>query len=68
MIDTHKLKGKMAEHDITQRALAKELNMTEKTFRFKLKNNTFGTDDVSKISKLLCLNREELLGIFFPSW
>lgn len=53
MVDTCKLRGVIAERGFSQRKVATELGMTEKTFYAKMKKGVFGTDEVEKMVKLL---------------
>lgn len=53
MVDTMKLKGIIAERGMSQRQVAKELGMAEKTFYDKMKKGVFGTDEASKMVSLL---------------
>ena len=53
MVDTCKLRGVIAERGFSQRKVATELGMTEKTFYAKMKKGVFGTDEVEQMVKLL---------------
>jgi DNA-binding XRE family transcriptional regulator len=69
LINTPKLKGRMAEHDYTQETLAKALNMSRAGFNQKLNNkprNQFTVEQVYEMRKLLKINDPaEADGIFF---
>ena len=52
-MDTNKLKGIIAERGLSQRILAKEIGITEKTFYEKMKRGVFGTDEVDKMIEIL---------------
>ena len=56
MVDTMRLKGIIAERGMSQRQVAKQLGMTEKTFYEKMKKGVFGTDEASKMVALLKIN------------
>lgn len=55
MVDTMKLKGIIAERGMSQRQVAKELGIAEKTFYEKMKKGVFGTDEASKMVSLLSI-------------
>lgn len=57
-----KLRGIIAERGLSQRKVAKELGVTEKTFYSKMKKGVFGTDEVQRMIKLL--NIENPVDIF----
>ncbi len=63
MILTDKLKGKITEAGLSQRQLAKQLGMTEKTFYTKMKKGVFDSDEIE--SMIILLNIKEPLDIFF---
>lgn len=52
-MNTAKLKGIIAEKGFSQREVAKDIGMTEKTFYTKMKKGVFGTDEVMAMIKLL---------------
>lgn len=53
MVATDKLRGIIAERGLSQRKVAAELGMTEKTFYGKMKAGVFGTDEAEKMIELL---------------
>lgn len=53
MIATDKLRGIIAERGMSQRQLAKQLGMTEKTFYSKMHKGVFGTDEVEQMVDIL---------------
>lgn len=53
MVDTAKLRGIIAERGFSQRQVAKELCMAEKTFYNKMKTGIFGTDEAEKLIDML---------------
>ena len=53
MVATDKLRGIIAERRMSQRQVAAELGMTEKTFYTKMKKGAFGTDEAEKMIHLL---------------
>lgn len=64
-MDTQKLKGKMAEKNVTQKELAHTLNVTENTFSSKLSGKRdFSLSEVRKISQRLSLTKDEIVTIF----
>lgn len=46
MIKTEKLLGIMAERKVTQKEMAKRLNIAPKTFYAKMKKGIFGSDEI----------------------
>ena len=63
MIATEKLRGIIAEQGLSQRQVAKQLGMTEKTFYAKMKKGVFGTDEVDQM--IAHLGIENPAEIFF---
>lgn len=55
MVDTAKLRGIIAERGFSQRQVAKELGMAEKTFYTKMKTGIFGTDEAEKLTDMLAI-------------
>lgn len=53
MVATEKLRGIIAEQGLSQRQVAKQLGMTEKTFYTKMKKGVFGTDEVDRMIAIL---------------
>lgn len=51
-----KLKGIIAERGLSMREVAKELNMSEKTFYNKMKKGVFGTDEAEAMVVFLNIN------------
>ncbi len=61
MIDTNKLKGVIMERGFSQRKLAEELGMTEKTFYAKMKKGIFDSAEMSAmVEKLNISNPTEI--------
>lgn len=63
MVDTNKLRGIIAERGTSQRKLANQLGMVEKTFYSKMKAGVFGTDEAEKLIQILDI--ENPAEIFF---
>lgn len=63
MIKTDKLLGIMTEKKVTQKAMAKRLNMAPKTFYAKMKKGVFGSDEIEIMVDEL--NIEQPWNIFF---
>lgn len=63
MIDTNRLRGIIAERNLSQRQVAALLGMADRTFYTKMKNGVFGTDEAQKMVDLLEINHPE--EIFF---
>ena len=53
MVATDKLRGIIAERGLSQRKVAAQLGITEKTFYSKMKSGVFGTDEVEKMIAIL---------------
>lgn len=53
MVDTNRLRGIIAERGTSQRQVANQLGMTEKTFYLKMKAGVFGTDEAERLVRLL---------------
>lgn len=52
-MDSNKLRGIIAERGTSQRKVAQQLGMTEKTFYTKMKKGVFGTDEVQRMIEIL---------------
>ena len=63
MVDVKRLRGIIAERGLSQRKVAEEIGMTEKTFYRKMRNGIFGTDEASRLVEVLSI--ENPAGIFF---
>ena len=63
MIKTDKLLGIITEKKVTQKAMAKRLNMAPKTFYAKMKKGVFGSDEIEIMVDEL--NIEQPWNIFF---
>lgn len=67
MVNTNKLKGKMAERGVSGTALADILGMVQQTFYRKIKVGVFDSDEIEKMADTLEITgAEEFLDIFFP--
>lgn len=64
MINANLLRGKIAEAGLTQREVAQEIGMSEKTFSLKMKSGKFGLDEAQAMISLLSINDPN--PIFFP--
>ena len=53
MIEVNKLKGRMAEKDISGLKLARKIGITPKTFYSKMKKGVFGLNEIEIIMKEL---------------
>lgn len=56
MIAINKLRGIIAERGMTQKQVAMELGMAQKTFYNKMKRGVFGTDEVDKMVDVLSID------------
>lgn len=63
MVDTNRLRGIIAERGTSQRRIANQLGMTDKTFYAKMKSGVFGTDEAEQLVRLLDI--ENPAEIFF---
>lgn len=63
MIDVNKLRGAIAENRLTNRELAKRLNMTDNTFYRKMKRGVFDSDEMEAMIGILHL--QDPMAIFF---
>lgn len=63
MLDRNALKAEMARNDITQKALAEKIGISEKTFISRMKKGVFGTDEAQIIIKVLKIS--DPVSIFF---
>ncbi len=61
-----KLKARMTEKNITQKALASKLNLSEGAISSRLKGKTGWTiDDIKKVSSILELSNDDITRYFF---
>ena len=65
-MNVQKLRGVMAEKGMTQKLLAKRMNMSERTMQLRLKQGRFGTDEAEKIGYILDMDKPTLVEIFLP--
>ena len=63
MFSANELKAQIARKGYTQKQLAKEMGIAEKTLWYKIKTGKFGTDDVSAIMEILDI--KDPVPIFF---
>lgn len=63
MIDTNALKGIIVTKGYSQRKLAKELGITEKTFYSKMNKGVFDSDEIENMIDIL--NIKNPIEIFF---
>lgn len=64
-MNTAKLRGIIAERGFSQREVAKQIGISEKTFYSKMKNGVFGTDEADRMIELL--NIEDPASIFLST-
>ena len=65
MINANALRAKIVENGMTQREVAKQIGISEKTFSLKMNSGKFGLDEAEKMIDLL--NIENPNSIFFPN-
>lgn len=63
LVNVNKIRGLMAENNISYDNLASELGITRNTFAKRLKNGTLTLDDAEKMIVLLKI--DDPTGIFF---
>ena len=63
MLDRNALKAEIARQGLTQKQIAAELGISEKTLISRMKCGVFGTDEVEKLIVLLKI--KDPLSIFF---
>lgn len=63
MLDKNALRAEIVRNGMTQKDVAVELNMSEKTFISRMKKGVFGTDEVEKM--ITVLNIKNPQAIFF---
>ena len=66
MVDTDKLRGIIAERGLSQRKVAKNLGISEKTIYIKMKNGVFDSDEMSKMVEILSI--KDPARIFFAEF
>lgn len=65
MVNANAIRGKMAEKKLTQEDVCKFLKMTPKTFRRKLNNGVFDSDEIVILTRLLGIAEDEFMSVFF---
>lgn len=63
MIRTDLLRGAIAQKNTSQRKVAEQLGMTDKTFYAKMKKGVFDSDEISEMISLLDIDNP--MDIFF---
>lgn len=63
MLNVPEFKAAMVRKGYTQKALAKILGISEKTFYDRMKNKRFGSDEIEKLIKVLEIS--DPMPIFF---
>lgn len=63
MLNVPEFKAAMVRKGYTQKALAKILDISEKTFYDRMKNKRFGSDEIEKLIKVLEIS--DPMPIFF---
>ena len=65
MVDTAKLRGKIAENGLSQKKVAQYLGISSKTFYLKMQKGVFDSDEICQMIDLLKLS--DPAAIFFAS-
>lgn len=63
MIDTHALKVKIVDENLTQKDVAKQLGITPKTFYKKMKKGVFNSNEIEQL--IVILRIPDPMSIFF---
>jgi len=63
VVNTKELKAYMVRNELTQKDVAKELNLSEKTFSSRMKKKVFGSDEIEVLISLLGI--DDPMSIFF---
>lgn len=63
MIRTDKLRGVIAQRNMSQSDVAKAIGITPKTFYTKMKNGVFGSDEIEAMISVLKIDKP--MEIFF---
>lgn len=63
MLNVDRLRGIIAERNMSQSKVAKELGIAEKTFYRKMKQGVFGLDEAEAMIRIL--NIEDPASVFF---
>lgn len=66
MVDTNKLRGKIAEKGLSQRDVAQALGISDATFYRKMKEKKFDSSEISKMINVLEI--ENPIEIFFAEF
>ena len=62
------LRAEIARCNLTLPKVAKAIGISEKTIYSRMAGRTeFSQSEITKIAKLLCLNEEKIIAIFFNS-
>lgn len=68
MIDLNALNARIMASGIKRAVIAQEMGLSQPTLRRKLRGNTPMTDnDMEALGRVLRLNRQEMMRIFFAS-
>lgn len=59
MINAKLIRAKIVERGMTQKQLAREIGMSEKTFSVKMNTGKFGLDEADKMIRILQIDEPE---------
>lgn len=65
LVNVKKLKGKIAENELTYGEISEILNISPNTLRRRFETAIFPSNEITVLTRVLNLNADELLGIFF---
>lgn len=57
MINANKIRARIMELGMTQKQVAKEIGMAEKTFSIKMNNGKFGLDEADRMIEILKIDK-----------
>lgn len=63
MVDTKSLRAEMVRKGVTQEDVAKQLNISSRTFSNRMAKGVFGSDEIEKLVKILDI--KDPMSIFF---
>lgn len=63
MVNTNELKALMVRKELTQKDVAKKLNISEKTLYLRMKKGVFGSDEIENLIELLDI--KDPMSVFF---
>jgi transcriptional regulator with XRE-family HTH domain len=66
MVNINRLAGKIRENRLTQKLIARRLDLSEQSLSRKMRGKArFYVDEVEQMARMLSLTKDEMLEIFF---